>query len=166
MTERTEARNSSQTRARSPLVPAVALLLRVGVGILLLIAGVGKLIDSSAAIASTESAIGVSGTLATIISVGISVLEIVLGVHLVIGLNLRWTAAAAAVLCAAFLLIVIKLWVSGYTGGCGCFGIFGGGTAGPEETLRDSLLVIAAAGAWLLRNEGLSLDHILRRNAG
>lgn len=147
-------------RTQSPILGILALLLRVAVGLTLLVAGVGKLKDATAATAATEAAIGVSGTAAAVLAIGVSVLEIVLGVHLILGLNLRWSAAAASLLCAALLVIVIRIWVSGYTGGCGCFGIFGGGSAGWGETIRDSVLLLAAIGTWLTRRFGPALDRL------
>ncbi len=142
-------------------MPILALILRVGVGLTLLIAGAGKLKDSAAAQAATESALHVSGTFAIILTVAISVLEILIGIHLIAGLLLRWSALAAAVLCAVFFIFVVYLWATGYAGGCGCFGVFGCGSPGPAETLRDGVLLIAAVAAWLTRDSGPSLDRYL-----
>jgi uncharacterized membrane protein YphA (DoxX/SURF4 family) len=149
-------------RVRFTVLPIVALLLRIGVGLTLVIAGGGKLKDATAAQAATESTLHVSGTVAAVLTIAVSVLEILLGIHLIIGLNLRWSAPASAALLGAFLVFVIYLWTTGYTGGCGCFGVFGGGSPGPAETARDSILFVAALGAWLSRDYGLSLDHMLQ----
>jgi uncharacterized membrane protein YphA (DoxX/SURF4 family) len=148
-------------RARETVFPMLALILRVGVGITLVIAGTGKLKDATAAQAATEAALHVSGTLALVLTAAISVLEILIGVHLIVGLMLRWSALAATILCAIFFVFVNYLWATGFTGGCGCFGVFGGGSPGLEETIRDGVLLIAAAAAWLTRDYGPSLDHYL-----
>lgn len=149
-------------RARVTLLPVIAFLLRVSVGLTLVVAGGGKLKDSTAAEVATAATLHVGGTLATVLTVVISVIEILLGIHLVVGLNLRWSALASVALLTVFFVFVIYLWVTGYSGGCGCFGVFGGGSPGPAETLRDGVLLLAAIGAWWSRDSGLSLDHRLR----
>jgi uncharacterized membrane protein YphA (DoxX/SURF4 family) len=149
-------------RARLTTFPILALLLRVAVGLTLVVAGAGKLLDATAAQASTEATLHISGTFAAALTVAVSVLEILLGIHLIVGLNLRWSALASVALLGFFLLFVIYLWATGYTGGCGCFGVFGGGSPGPAETARDTILFIAALGAWLGRDYGPSLDHLMQ----
>ena len=149
-------------RARLSLFPILALVLRVAVGLTLVVAGAGKLTDATAAQRATESTLHVSGAMAQILTIGVSVLEILLGIHLVIGLNLRWSALASVALLGVFLVFVIYLWATGYTGGCGCFGVFGGGSPGPAETTRDMILFLAALGAWWGRDRGLSLDRLMR----
>jgi uncharacterized membrane protein YphA (DoxX/SURF4 family) len=152
-------------RVRDTIPPPLALLLRVAVGLTLVVAGGGKLTDATAAQRATEATLHVSGTAAQVLTVGVSVLEILLGVHLIIGLNLRWSALASVALLGVFLVFVIYLWVTGYTGGCGCFGVFGGGSPGPAETARDTVLFVAAVGAWLSRAFGPSLDRIMHAEA-
>jgi len=149
-------------RTRALAFPIVAFLLRVGVGLTLIVAGAGKLKDATAAQAATEATLHVSGTAAQVLTVAVSVLEILLGIHLIIGLNLRWSALAAVTLLAFFLVFVIYLWATGYAGGCGCFGVFGGGSPGPAETARDTLLLLAAIAAWWGRASGPRVDHLLR----
>lgn len=148
-------------RARVTLFPILAFILRFVVGLTLVVAGAGKLTDATAAQRATEAALHIGGTLALALTVAISVLEILLGIHLIVGLNLRWSALAAALLCAVFFVFVNYLWATGFTGGCGCFGVFGGGSPGPEETLRDGVLLVAAAGAWWSRHYGPSLDRLM-----
>lgn len=152
-------------RARISLFPTLALLLRAAVGLTLVVAGAGKLTDATAAQRATESTLHVSGTTAQVLTIGVSVLEILLGIHLVVGLNLRWSALASVALLGIFLVFVIYLWVTGYTGGCGCFGVFGGGSPGPLETTRDTVLFIAAVGVWLSRDFGPSIDRIMHAEA-
>jgi uncharacterized membrane protein YphA (DoxX/SURF4 family) len=148
-------------RARETAFPILALILRVAVGMTLVIAGAGKLKDATAAQVATETALHVSGTFAVVLTVAISVVEILIGIHLIVGLMLRWSALAATILCAIFFVFVNYLWATGYSGGCGCFGVFGGGSPGLEETVRDGVLLIAAAATWLTRDYGPSLDHYL-----
>ena len=144
------------------MLPAIAFVLRVGVGLTLIVAGAGKLKDATAAQAATETTLHLSASAAQILTVAVSVLEILLGILLVVGLNLRWSALAATALLAFFLVFVVYLWVTNYSGGCGCFGVFGGGSPGPAETARDSVLFLAALGAWWGRDYGPSLDHLTR----
>lgn len=150
---------SGTTRGNRSALAIMAFLLRVATGIVFIIAGVGKLGNATAATVATQTALGVGDTVAAILATTISVAEILLGVHLLIGLNLRWAAPATALLCAALLVVVIRLWVQGFTGGCGCFGVFGGGSPGPEETARDGALLLAALGAWATYRLGPALDR-------
>jgi len=152
-------------RARISLFPVLALVLRAAVGLTLIVAGAGKLTDATAAQRATESTLHVSGTAAQILTIGVSVLEILLGIHLVVGLNLRWSALASVALLGIFLVFVIYLWATGYTGGCGCFGVFGGGSPGPAETTRDTILFVAAIVAWFSRAFGPSLDRMMHAEA-
>ena len=163
-----DARASRETPRPATLQRTLALvifplMLRVVVGVVFVVAGVGKLGNATAATVATQNALGIGGALASVVATGISVIEIILGVLLVIGLNLRWAAPATALLCAALLLVVIKLWIQGFTGGCGCFGVFGGGSPGPEETIRDGTLLLAAIGAWATSRFGPALDRRLSR---
>jgi len=57
------------------------------------------------------------------------------------------------------------LWVTGYAGGCGCLGIFGGDSPSPAETTRDTTLFVAAIGAWFGRAFDPSLDRMMRAEA-
>src|SRR5256885_1723768 len=104
-------------RTRETILPVVAFILRLGVGLTLVVAGAGKLADARAAQAATEATLHVSGPVAQILTIGVSVLEILLGIHLIVGLNMRWSAVAALALLGFFLLFVIYLWVTGYSGG-------------------------------------------------
>src|SRR4051794_3258741 len=97
-------------RTRESVFPTLALILRVAVGVTLLVAGAGKLKDATAAQAATEAALHVSGTLALVLTAAISVLEILIGIHLIVGLVLRWSALVATILCAVFFVFVNYLW--------------------------------------------------------
>lgn len=148
-------------RTRETVVPVVAFILRVAVGLTLVVAGAGKLTDATAAQAATESTLHVSGTVAQVLTIAVSVLEILIGIHLIVGLNLRWSGLVAVAVLAFFLAFVIYLWATHYTGGCGCFGVFGGGSPGPAETARDTILLLAAIGAWWGRDFGPSVDRLM-----
>lgn len=79
-------------------------------------------------------------------------MELVLGLMLLLGVFLRWAAAASAIVLAGFILGVASAWVRGLSIDCGCFG--GGGydaDAGPASYLtsigRDMLFLVMAAWA-------------------
>lgn len=153
------ATTAPSTATSGLMLAIIGVILRVGVGVVLVTAGIGKLANATAATVATQAALGVNGTVAAILATAISVAEVLLGVHLIIGLNLRWVAPITILLCGALLAVVIRLWVQGYTGGCGCFGIFGGGSPGLDETIRDGALVVAALGAWATHRFGPALDR-------
>ena len=70
-------------------------------------------------------------------------LELLLGVLLLIGSQMRFVASAATALLATFLSVMVILYLRGFQGDCGCFGP--GEQLGPKTLARDGALVILAA---------------------
>ncbi len=79
-------------------------------------------------------------------------IEIALGLLLLIGLGVRITAIASAVLLAALIFVIAASWARGLSIDCGCFG--GGGAADVDgwdygiEIARD--IGFIALAAWLI----------------
>lgn len=66
--------------------------------------------------------------------------ELLLGVSLVIGIQMRYVASAASVLLIGFFSTLLLLYARGFQGDCGCFGP--GEQLGPKTLARDGVLVV------------------------
>ncbi len=69
--------------------------------------------------------------------------EIVLGIMLLIGWQLRYVALATLALLAFFTVVLTITWFRGIDADCGCFGA-GGGPITPLTIARDSLFLLPA----------------------
>ena len=65
--------------------------------------------------------------------------ELLLGVLLILGIQLRWVAAAASVLLLAFFAVLVRSYVRGMDIDCGCFGP--GDRLSWKTLAREGLLV-------------------------
>jgi uncharacterized membrane protein YphA (DoxX/SURF4 family) len=130
-------------------VTALAWLLRLGLGALLVTAGLGKLADPTAFAVEVANYRLLPG-LAPYLAVTLPGVEIAIGLGLVL-LPAPWrraAALAATVLMGLFTVAVTQVVARGINVSCGCFG----GESGPVTFYtvgRD--LALLAASAWLLR---------------
>lgn len=65
--------------------------------------------------------------------------ELLLGVLLLVGIQMRYVATAATVILGSFFGMLLFLYLKGFQGDCGCFGP--GERLGPKTLARDGLLV-------------------------
>jgi uncharacterized membrane protein YphA (DoxX/SURF4 family) len=65
--------------------------------------------------------------------------ELLLGVLLVIGMQMRYVASMATALLAVFFVTLLVLYLRGFQGDCGCFGP--GEQLGPKTLARDGALL-------------------------
>ncbi len=65
--------------------------------------------------------------------------ELLLGILLILGIQLRWVAAAATVLLLAFFAVLVRSYVRGMDIDCGCFGP--GDRLSWKTLVREGLLV-------------------------
>jgi uncharacterized membrane protein YphA (DoxX/SURF4 family) len=65
--------------------------------------------------------------------------ELMLGVLLVIGIQMRYVATVATALLVCFFSVLLFLYFKGFQGDCGCFGP--GEQLGPKTLARDGALV-------------------------
>ena len=70
--------------------------------------------------------------------------EVVLGVVILSGFWLRWSALAASLVLVVFLGVLTRTYAMGIAADCGCFG--SGEPLGPKTLLRDSTMLILALG--------------------
>jgi uncharacterized membrane protein YphA (DoxX/SURF4 family) len=132
------------------LRPPLALLLRLGLGGLLVVAGALKLRDPSG-FAVEIGNYQLVPTLAPYLAAALPVTEILLGLGLAF-FPLGWRRPAAvgvALLLLTFALAVASAYLRGINIACGCFG--GGGDAiGPLTLMRNLALLVAIAALWRL----------------
>lgn len=69
--------------------------------------------------------------------------ELLLGVLLAAGIQMRYVAPVATALLAGFFGLLLVLYLRGFHGDCGCFGP--GEQLGPRTLARDGALVLLAA---------------------
>ena len=90
--------------------------------------------------------------------------ELTLGVLLLIGVQLRWVAAAASLLLLVFFAVLVRAFALGMNIDCGCFGP--GDQLTWKTLLRDGSLVLASllvtAGAFLTRRKAAHVSAMTR----
>ena len=140
------------------LQPWLTTLARFILGGVLVAAGALKIPhpDKSAMAVRAYELLPVS--IANIFGFSLPWVEVGLGLALITGLAIRWSALISALLMVAFIGGVSSAWARGLTIDCGCFG--GGGkvaanqTAYGTEILRDlGLLVLASYLIWRPRSK-------------
>ena len=152
---------------RTFLLDLVGLLARLGLAAVFLISGVSKAVNPRETRVAVRAYDLLPDGLADGVAAVLPYLEIGLGLLLVLGMVVRWTAVAAAVLLVVFIGGVISVAVRGLSIDCGCFG--GGGTVAAGHTqyaaeiLRD-VGFLALAGWLIVRPRTLwSVDGLARR---
>ena len=152
-------------RRRTSWWPWVATVLRVGLGVVALVAGATKIGDLPASVRAVRAYELLPEALASAAGSALPFVEIVLGALLVTGLLTRWAALAFGLLLVAFAVGIASAWARGLAIDCGCFG--GGGAIDPDDTqylvdlLRDVGLSAVAAVLVLRPSSRLSLDSAL-----
>src|ERR1700685_3469310 len=71
-------------------------------------------------------------------------LELTLGLLLATGLGLRYSAAGASIMLAAFFAVMVRAYAMGMKIDCACFGL--GEAIGPGTLARDGLLLALSVG--------------------
>lgn len=145
----------------------VALVLRLVVGGVWIVAGALKLPEPAQSVAAVRAYQILPSDLVTPVGQLLPVVEVLIGLMLVLGLLTRAAAIASAALFVVFIAGIVSVWVRGINIDCGCFG---GGGADPDaasqypwEIARDAALLAASLFlAWLPRSR-LALDDVLFR---
>lgn len=120
--------------------------IRVIIGLLFFVSGIGKLINSSDAQYLVELLATKFYWLIeyqTLIVTGTSIFELILSVLLLWGKYLRWAFSASLLMLAAFSSVLGYFYLQGMSvENCGCFGAFGF-ASGLEFTLfRNAFLIL------------------------
>jgi uncharacterized membrane protein YphA (DoxX/SURF4 family) len=82
--------------------------------------------------------------------------ELLLGIVLITGLALRWSAAVASALLVFFFSVMLRAYMKNLAIFCGCFGV--GEKLGPLTLTRDGSLAVLAVALMI----GAFLDHRYR----
>ena len=132
--------------------------IRIILGLLFLVSGIGKLINSSDAQYLVELLATKFYWLIeyqTLIVTGTSVLELILSFLLLWGKYLRWVLAASLLMLAGFSSVLGYFYLQGMSvESCGCFGAFGF-ASGLEFTLfRNAFLILLVIVGFILADKG------------
>ncbi|WP_309504878.1 MULTISPECIES: MauE/DoxX family redox-associated membrane protein [Nocardioides] len=145
----------------------VALVLRLVVGGVWIVAGALKVLEPAQSVAAVRAYQILPSDLVSPVGQLLPVVEVVIGLMLVLGLLTRAAAVASAALFVVFIAGIVSVWVRGINIDCGCFG---GGGANPDaasqypwEIARDAALLAASLFlAWAPRSR-VAADNVLFR---
>ncbi len=141
------------------IADVVVLVLRVGIGLLFVAAGIAKIGHA------TEFAAQIAGfrllpqPVIAPMALVLPFLEVMLGAYLAIGLFTRVSAWTAALLLALFDTAIASAVVRGMTVSCGCFGPNDTTVTTWAEVARDAVLVVIAIVVALRAPGMLALDR-------
>lgn len=133
----------------------IVLTIRILLGALFLLSGIGKLIDGSDALYLVE-------LLSTkfywlieygrIIVVSTSIIELLLAGLLFWGKHLNWVLLGSALLILSFTGVVSYFYIQGMSvASCGCFGAFGIGGGLTSTLIRNSVLLLMIIGGFIFK---------------
>ena len=146
------------------------ILARLVVGGVWVVAGWLKLGDPTESVRAVRAYQLLPEGLVPLVGHTLPVLEIVVGLCLLVGLFVRWTAVVSGLMLLAFVIGISSAWARGLSIECGCFGGGGGPAAGasdkyPWEIARDvGLLLLSALLVWRPRT-GYAVDDVVTPQA-
>jgi uncharacterized membrane protein YphA (DoxX/SURF4 family) len=109
-----------------------AVLARVVVGVVWVVAGLLKLPDPNESVRAVRAYRLLPESVVPVVGHGLPILEIMVGLCLLLGLLTRVAAVVSAVLLMAFVVGIASAWARGLSIDCGCFG----GGAGPTRNAQ------------------------------
>jgi uncharacterized membrane protein YphA (DoxX/SURF4 family) len=166
MATETAERRSARAGGRPVIWPWLSTLARLGLAVVLFMAGWAKFSEPPALQKLAVSAYQIlPDGMAGPVGIGLPILEMSLAGMLLLGFATRFIAAGAGLLMIIFIAGIISAWTRGLSIDCGCFG--GGGAVGEgqthyvQEILRDLGFLALAAWITVLPKSRLALDRIL-----
>lgn len=162
-TARSTASSAAQSVAR--WWPWIGTVLRVGLGVVSLVAGLTKLSDLPASVRAVRAYQLLPDAVAQAAGNGLPILEVILGAFLIAGFLTRWSALVFGLMLVGFAIGIASAWARGLAIDCGCFG--GGGPTDPATTnylghlLRNAGMITAAALLVARPRTRLSVDSAL-----
>jgi uncharacterized membrane protein YphA (DoxX/SURF4 family) len=157
-------RPASSRINRALVLPWARTVVRVGLGVVWIVAGLVKVTDPAQSVVAVRAYQLLPGGLSYLVGWTLPYLEILLGLVLISGLFTRWTALLSGLLQLAFVIGLIQAWARGLSIDCGCFSSGGqvapGATTYAPDLVRD--IIFLAAAAWLVWRpfSRLSLDAV------
>ena len=151
--------------AFAAVVPWLATVARLGLGVVFVVAGALKLPDPAAAVRAVRAYRLLPEGLVSSVAFGMPIIEIAVGLLLIVGIFVRTAAIATAVLLIVYIAAISSAWARGLQIDCGCFSkggaVAAGQTAYPAEIARDvGLLIVGAGLAWWPRSR-FALETVL-----
>ncbi|MDN5760064.1 MAG: DoxX family membrane protein, partial [Tomitella sp.] len=116
--------------------PIVSLLARLGLAAVWLISGWAKASDAQESMVAVRAYDLVPESMVRTVAIGLPSLELALGLLLLLGLGVRWTAVVSALLLLVLIAGVAAAWARGLQIACGCVG-GGGAVAGEPQAQRE-----------------------------
>ncbi|MEX5635000.1 MauE/DoxX family redox-associated membrane protein [Parafrankia sp. FMc2] len=143
-------------------------VLRVGLGLVWLVAGALKIDDPDGMVRSVRAFRILPESLVDPVAYAVPFIEIALGVLLIVGLAVRLGAIVSGLLFAVYTAAIISAAARGLRIDCGCFSTGGDLTAEApthytQEIVRDSALLIASALLARWPTGFLAVDQLLTR---
>ncbi len=161
---------TGQTARRTTAWPWVSTVARLGLAAVWLIAGGAKAGDVAASGRAVNAYQLMPYDVAKVVGAALPFLEIALGLLLLAGLAVRFSAGVSAVLLVVFIAGIVSAWSRGLAIDCGCFGSGGELGAGQTPTYGTEILrdlgFLALAGILLWRPvTRWSIDALLGEKA-
>lgn len=152
MTESATAGSPGRRVNWAVVLPWARTLVRVGLGVVWIVAGAVKLPDPAQSVQAVAAYEILPQSLNQLVGWGLPYFEILLGLVLIAGFFTRWTAMVSGTLQLIFIVGLLQAWARGLSIDCGCFSA--GGQVDPSDTtyglslLRDIGFTLGAA--WLV----------------
>jgi uncharacterized membrane protein YphA (DoxX/SURF4 family) len=164
--------------------PYPTLVSRLVLGGILFLAGLAKLgVPATMKQSILAYEIALPSGLVDFMATALPILEVGLGIWLIVGLFIRFSAVVSAVLMAIFTIAITQAWLRGLNIDCGCFGgaqsnslgvalltalgpigdYLGHETAGPATIIRDVVLLLMGVHLFFIPSI-FSIDNLRNRN--
>lgn len=150
----------------SPTIHKNSLLaIRIIVGLVFLLSGVGKLIDGGyvnyALVRLLASNFYWIIEYAAPIVIAISIIELIIAAVLFWGKKLKWALSAALILLLVFSAVMgYFYWQGMQVQSCGCFGAFGFGGGLGFSLIKNLVLIALIVGAFLLMSKKKMMEQV------
>jgi uncharacterized membrane protein YphA (DoxX/SURF4 family) len=142
----------------------LSFVFRIGLGVVFIISGVGKLSEGVAFVDQVEEANILPHALARVYGTALPYVEIVVGALLILGLLSRFVAGIGGLASLSFIIGNSTRIYRGLYGECGCFGNIASLQFSTREALIiDCVLLIMAIQILIHKGEFLSLDSVIFR---
>jgi len=140
----------------------LSFVFRIGLGVIFIISGAGKLPELAAFVDQVEEANLLPHALARAYGTALPYVEIAIGALLLLGLLSRFAAGIGGLAALSFIIGNSTRLYRGLYGECGCFGSIASLQFSTREALIiDCVLLIMAIQILVHRGEFLSLDSII-----
>lgn len=140
----------------------VVFVIRLALGAVMLVAGVMKVLDPEAFSVSVQGYRLVPFVVAAAIATYLPWVEVVVGIALIAGCQVRGAAASVGLMSVVFLVAIGSAWVRGLDIACGCFGSEASGPVAYPWHMLGNVVMLAASVIlmlrWGTREEGVSVS--------